>query len=103
MVLQSERMQPDMLVEEIRYDAWLLAAVMLVLLWTWHRHTRNKTRQMRGLMFDDCLPHFKNPVVEQDDVHFPVLSGRYRGHRVRLEPDIDQVTFREFTTTLVIQ
>lgn len=82
-------------IEGFRFDVWALAAAMLVLLWFWHRQTRTRTRRDRGEMFDDCLDTFERPVIEQDDVNFPVLTAQYKGQKVRLEPIIDQMTFRK--------
>jgi len=79
----------------LQLEALGLAAGMIVLLWVWHRHSRNSIRELRRAMFDDCIPLLDHHKLEQDDVNFPVLSGTYRGYQVRLEPIIDQVVFRK--------
>jgi hypothetical protein len=78
-----------------RLDVWALVLVMFGLLWLWHRNTRIRTRQVRSEMFGDCLDAIEHPVLEQDDVNFPILTGQYKGYSVRLEPVFDQMTFRK--------
>lgn len=46
-------------------------------------------------MFDACLPLFETYRVTQDAVYFPVLTGRYRGQEVRLEPVADHIVIRK--------
>lgn len=46
-------------------------------------------------MFQPCLGLFDTYRVVQDDVYFPILTGRYGGVRVRLEPIADHVVMRK--------
>jgi len=64
------------------------------LTWTSLRD-RERYRRQRAVLFADCLALFDACRVEQDDVAFASLCGTYRGREVRLEPVVDQVTFRK--------
>lgn len=66
-----------------------------VLMWYFHRKHRAETRSRRGAMLDHARPLLDAPELKQNDVDFPVLEGRYRGHRVRIEPLEDHVAFRK--------
>jgi hypothetical protein len=70
------------------------AAVFILMGWMHYRH-RNAVKAERAAMFNGCLEMFKAPLVVQDDVNFPVLTGNYRGYEVKLEPIADHVAFRK--------
>lgn len=78
--------------------AWLpalLAVVFLVVLIVMHRRTHARIKAERASLFEPALPLFERYRVEQDGVNFPVLSGRYRGYEVRLEPVVDHMALRK--------
>lgn len=64
------------------------------LIWL-YRIGRNRTRLRRAQLFADCLPLFGRYRVVQDGLHYPVLSGTYRGREVRLEPVVDNFAWRK--------
>src|SRR5262245_11879384 len=78
-----------------RYDIAALAALFMVALVILHRSERGRIRRARGVYFDDCASLLDEPRLSQDDIDFPALDGRYRGHRVRLQPVVDHVVFRK--------
>ena len=67
-------------------------AVVLVVL---NRREREAFRAQRRKLFDGCAALFDHATLTQDDVAFPVLTGSYRKHSVRIEPLVDQVVFRQ--------
>ncbi|NLU72638.1 hypothetical protein HCC61_08125 [Streptomyces sp. HNM0575] len=60
-----------------------------------HLRKRARVRGARGELFRDVAPLFTDAEVTQDDVGFPVLTGRRDAHRWRLEPLVDSLTFRK--------
>jgi hypothetical protein len=79
----------------IRLDVIGLVALSAVALWAMHRRHRARVKADRAACFDDCLALFDDYRLKQDDVDFPVLEGRYRGFRARLEPVIDHIAVRK--------
>lgn len=68
-----------------------LAAGLAVL----NRREREASRAQRRTLFDGCFALFEHAALTQDDVAYPVLTGSYRDHSVRIEPIVDQVAFRQ--------
>ncbi|MQA03223.1 MAG: hypothetical protein GEV07_11025 [Streptosporangiales bacterium] len=60
-----------------------------------HARKRARVRDERGRLFAAVQPLFTDVSVTQDDVSFPVLTGSRAGHRWRLEPIVDSLTFRK--------
>jgi hypothetical protein len=54
-----------------------------------------RVRRQRGLWFADCLSLFDSYCVVQHGSGFPVLTGRYRGAEIRLEPVLDDMAWRK--------
>jgi len=79
----------------MRWDVLAVAAAALIALTWLYRRDRERFRRLRGGFFSGCLDLFEQYRVVQDDVDFPVLTGRYRGHEVRLEPIVDHMTMRK--------
>ena len=79
----------------MRYEIIALAAVLVAILVYMYRRDRRRLRDNRAAMYQDCVHLFDEPRVVQDDVNFPVLTGRYRGYRVKLEPIADYLAFRK--------
>ena len=79
----------------MRWDVIAVAAAALIALTWLYRRDRERYRRLRGGFFSACLDLFEQYRVVQDDVDFPVLTGRYRGHEVRLEPIVDHMTMRK--------
>ena len=67
------------------------AVVSLVLL---HWRDRKQLKKRRSQFFQNCLELFTAYRVVQLGQKFPELSGRYRGHEIRLEPLIDDMAWR---------
>ena len=79
----------------MRWDVLAVTAAALIALTWLYRRDRERYRRLRGGFFSACLDLFEQYRVVQDDVDFPVLTGRYRGHEVRLEPIVDHLTMRK--------
>ena len=79
----------------MRWDVLAVIAAALIALTWLYRRDRERFRRLRGGFFAACLDLFEQYRVIQDDVDFPVLTGRYRGHEVRLEPIVDHMTMRK--------
>jgi len=78
--------------------SWLaatLAVLFFVILIVMHRRHRAQVKAERGALFENVLTLFEHYRVEQDDVDFPVLGGRYRGFEIKLEPLVDHVAVRK--------
>ncbi|HWA45128.1 MAG TPA: hypothetical protein VHA10_18045 [Hypericibacter adhaerens] len=75
--------------------AALLAALFLAILIAMHRRHRARVKAERGALFAEALQVLDSYRIEQDDVDFPVLRGRYRGFEIRLEPVVDHVAVRK--------
>jgi len=73
----------------------LLAVLFLLALIVMHRRHRATVKAERGAIFADALAALERYRVEQDDVNFPVLTGRYRGFEIKLEPVVDHVAARK--------
>jgi hypothetical protein len=54
-----------------------------------------RERRRRGGWFADALPLFDSYRVTQQSQSWPVLTGRYQGVEVRLEPVLDDMTWRK--------
>jgi hypothetical protein len=73
----------------------VLAALFLAVLILMHRRTRARIKAERASLFEPALSLFERYRIEQDDVNFPVLKGRYRGYEVKLEPIVDHIAMRK--------
>jgi hypothetical protein len=72
----------------------LIAATLLALPVLAIRDSLQDKRQ-RAAYFDDALSLFDSYRVVQDGKAWPILTGRYRGVAVRLEPVPDDMTWRK--------
>jgi hypothetical protein len=79
----------------MRYEILALAAAFVAILVYMYRRDRRRLRDSRAAMYGDCADLFNDLRVVQDDVGFPVLTGGYRGYRVKLEPIADYLAFRK--------
>ena len=52
-------------------------------------------RSQRGRLFSACLELFQACRVVQDGPGYPVLTGRYQGVEVKLEPVVDHIAWRK--------
>jgi len=68
------------------------AAATLFLL---HRRDRARMRAQRGEFFARCLHLFESYRVTQAGLAYPVMSAKYRGYAVRLEPFVDDIAWRK--------
>ena len=79
----------------VRWDLLaVVSAALLGLAWLYRRE-REGYRRRRGAFFSPCLDLFDSYRVFQDAVDYPVLTGRYRGREVKLEPIVDHLTLRK--------
>jgi hypothetical protein len=74
------------------YAVALGGVALLVML---YRRDRSLLRVRRAKFFELCLDLFQSYRVTQEGPAFPLLSGRYRDHEVRLEPVIDDMAWRK--------
>jgi len=79
----------------MRYEIVALAAGLVAILVYMYRRDRRRLRDSRAAMYGDCAQLFEDLRVIQDDVNFPILTGRYRGFAVKLEPIADYLAFRK--------
>ena len=85
----------------------LVTAAVVVVLAGWCMRNARAEHRRRGELFADCLSLFDSFRVTQEGAHFPVLEGRHRGFRVRLEPVLDDIGVRKvpslwLKTTLLV-
>jgi len=73
----------------------LLAAPAGLLLFCMQRRHRRRVRAERAAIFAEVLALFDSYRVVQDDIDFPVLTGHYRGHAVRVQPLLDHIAVRK--------
>ena len=86
----------------MHYDALALAAVFLLVLGFMYRRNRIRTRLERAALHDDCLDLYETHELAQDAVNYPVLTGRYRGYAVEVEPLVDHVVFRKIPSLWIL-
>lgn len=79
----------------MRYEIIALAVGLAAILVYMYRRDRRRLRDSRAAMYGDSAHLFEDLRVVQDDVNFPVLTGRYRGYRIKLEPIADYLAFRK--------
>lgn len=79
----------------VRPEIAALCLAGAVALWLIYRRDRQRKREVRAAYFDDCRFLFEDCRLRQADIDFPVLDGRYGGHRVRLEPVVDHMSVRK--------
>jgi hypothetical protein len=72
----------------------LFLAALLVLPALYARDSIRERRR-RGGWFTDALPLFDSYRVTQQSRNWPVLTGRYQGVDVRLEPVLDDMAWRK--------
>ena len=71
-----------------------ILAAIAALAWMYRRDLELRRRQ-RGRLFSACMELFQACRVVQDGPGYPVLTGRYRGVEVRLEPVVDHIAWRK--------
>lgn len=76
----------------LSYAVALVGVVLLVML---YRRDRRNLQVQRATFFDLCLDLFQSYRVTQEGPTFPLLSGRYREHEVRLDPVVDDMAWRK--------
>ncbi len=75
--------------------AALLSAFALLILPALYLFESGRVRRQRGQWFADCLVLLDSYCVEQHGSGYPVLTGRYRGVEIRLEPVLDDMAWRK--------
>jgi len=79
----------------LRWDiVTITVAAMLCLAWQ-YRRDRERMRRTRAGFFGECRALLERSTILQDDLQFPVLTGRYEGLDVRLEPMVDDMAIRK--------
>jgi hypothetical protein len=76
----------------LSYAVALVGVALLVMLC---QRDRRRLRAQRAKFFDLCLDLLQAYRITQKGPTYPLLSGRYRGHEVRLEPVIDNMAWRK--------
>ncbi len=78
----------------MRYDILFLLFLLFGVLYILQRRKRSTLKAERRGIFDDCTGLLEQPGLTQEDINFPVLRGRYKGHEVTLTPIADNLAFR---------
>ncbi|MEQ1881085.1 MAG: hypothetical protein ABL878_08950 [Burkholderiales bacterium] len=78
------------------YLAFLFGVCALLALWRFNVRELARVHGERARMFDSCLSLFDRVQTVADRSGFPTLSGRYRGHEIKLRTIVDAVGFRKF-------
>jgi hypothetical protein len=84
-----------------RYDIAALCAVFAVALWLIYKRDRARMKVARASYFDDCRSLFEDCRVVQEGTDFPILEGRHRDHRFRLEPVVDHMAVRKLPSVWI--
>jgi hypothetical protein len=79
--------------------AVLVAAVALVRIQVLHAR---RVRRERGQLFDRVHDVIDDARIEHDGLGYPVLTGWYRGHRIRLKPVVDTLVLRKLPSLWLI-
>lgn len=72
----------------------IVAAGVAALVWIYRRDQR-RLKAQRGRLFASCLALFDEPQQRQDDLGYPILTGRYAGQRFHIDAVIDHVAVRK--------
>lgn len=67
---------------------------LAVLVFMWRRDQANMARR-RGAFFDDCLDRLDGACLKPGALGYPILTGRWRGHKVTAEPVVDTLGVRK--------
>ncbi len=60
-----------------------------------YRRDRRRLRARRGALFSDCRDLLESVEERQDDIDYPVLTGRYQGYAVHIDAVIDHIAVRK--------
>jgi hypothetical protein len=72
----------------------LIVAAVVALGWIYRRDQR-RLKARRGVFFSQCLDLLEAPHLRQEDLDYPVLTGRYGGHGVHIDAIIDHIAVRK--------
>jgi hypothetical protein len=86
----------------LRVDLLAICLFFGALLWLIWRRDRRRARAVRGAYFEDCRHLLEDEHIHRQGFGFPVLEGRYRGHRVRLEPVVDHMAVRKLPSLWIL-
>jgi hypothetical protein len=75
--------------------ATLVAILALAILPLLYLRDLAREKRQRGMLFGSCLDLFDRYRVTQEGRNYPVLTGEYDGHPVRLEPVLDTMAARK--------
>ena len=78
-----------------KFILWLLAPVMLSLLYRNFRRDQQNTTLNRSLLLDDCISLLQNSKLEKSGSGFPRLTGTYADSIVTLELILDTLAVRK--------
>jgi len=74
----------------------VVAALLAVAALTWlYRRDVRGDRTVRESMFEQCSALFDPVRITRRHGDYPILTGRYRGHDVKLEPVFDTMAWRK--------
>lgn len=79
----------------MRWEFVVLAAGVMAFLGLQHWRQRAAAADARRGVFEECLPLIEFAQIEQQGAHFPSLTGRYRGKRIRLDAIVDSASVRK--------
>jgi hypothetical protein len=75
--------------------ASIVAILALAVLPMLYLRDMAREKRQRSLLFEPCLDLFPRYRVTQEGRNYPVLTGDYAGHLVRLEPVLDTMAARK--------
>jgi hypothetical protein len=79
----------------MRADAAVLSVLFCAVLWLMYWRNRDRVFGRRAEMFRECLSLMHGYRVVQGDSAFPLLTGNYKGHAVRIEAVPDSLGYRK--------
>jgi hypothetical protein len=80
-------------VETITLIALILAAALILA--RIYRRDRRRLRERRGALFSQCMHLLEAPQLRQQDLDYPVLTGRYGGYGVHIDAIVDHIAVRK--------
>lgn len=77
-------------------DFLLVVSIVLLLAWSAYSvmRSRQKASQKALLFYSELLPYMEQYELSKSTTQFPVLTGIYEGYKVKLVPEVDNLTFQ---------
>lgn len=77
-------------------DFLLVVSICLVLAWSAYSimHSRKKAEKKALLFYSELIPNMEQYEFSKSTTMFPVLSGIFKGYRVKFVPEVDSLVFQ---------